>query len=65
MAVQLTSVVAKTSTGAIEHVLVARVTNLVQTVEQLKERGVWVFGTDMNGKDYRRWMLMVQLPDYW
>ena len=54
-AVQLTSVVAKTSTGAIEHVPVARVTNLVQTVEQLKERGVWVFGTDMNGKDYRRW----------
>ncbi|KAA8442036.1 23S rRNA (guanosine(2251)-2'-O)-methyltransferase RlmB [Weissella paramesenteroides] len=54
-AVQLTSVVAKTSTGAIEHVPVARVTNLVQTVEQLKERGVWVFGTDMNGNDYRRW----------
>ena len=54
-AVQLTSVVAKTSTGAIEHVPVARVTNLVQTVEQLKERGLWVFGTDMDGKDYRRW----------
>lgn len=52
---QLTSVVAKTSTGAIEHVPVARVTNLVQTVEQLKERGLWVFGTDMDGKDYRRW----------
>lgn len=54
-AVQLTNVVAKTSTGAIEHVPVARVTNLVQTVEKLKERGLWVFGTDMDGKDYRQW----------
>ncbi|KRN32363.1 23S rRNA (guanosine(2251)-2'-O)-methyltransferase RlmB [Weissella halotolerans] len=54
-AVQLTSVVAKTSTGAIEHVPVARVTNLVKTVAELKERGLWIFGTDMDGKDYRRW----------
>lgn len=54
-AVQLTNVVAKTSTGAIEHVPVARVTNLVQTVEMLKEKGLWVFGTDMDGKDYRQW----------
>ena len=37
-AVQLTSVVAKTSTGAIEHVPVVRVTNLVQTVKELKEQ---------------------------
>ena len=41
-AVQLTSTVAKTSTGAIEYVPVCRVTNLVQTVEELKKRGVWV-----------------------
>jgi len=54
-AVQLTATVAKTSTGAIEHVPVARVTNLVQTVESLKERGLWIFGTDMDGKDYRQW----------
>lgn len=54
-AVGLTSVVAKTSTGAIEHVLVARVTNLVQTAQELKDRGVWLFGTDMKGTDYRRW----------
>ncbi|WP_137597912.1 23S rRNA (guanosine(2251)-2'-O)-methyltransferase RlmB [Paucilactobacillus kaifaensis] len=54
-AVGLTSVVAKTSTGAIEHVPVARVTNLVQTAKQLQQRGVWLFGTDMNGTDYRRW----------
>ncbi|KRM10989.1 23S rRNA (guanosine(2251)-2'-O)-methyltransferase RlmB [Paucilactobacillus suebicus] len=54
-AVGLTSVVAKTSTGAIEHVPVARVTNLVQTAKELQKRGVWIFGTDMNGTDYRRW----------
>ena len=34
---------------------VVRVTNLTQTIEQLKARGVWVFGTDMNGTDYRKW----------
>lgn len=54
-AVGLTSVVAKTSTGAIETVPVARVTNLVNTVKDLKERGLWIFGTDMAGTDYRDW----------
>lgn len=53
--VGLTSVVAKTSTGAIEHVPVARVTNLVQTAKELQQRGVWLFGTDMHGTDYRQW----------
>lgn len=53
--VGLTSVVAKTAAGALEHVPVARVNNLVQTAEELKERGVWLFGTDMKGTDYRRW----------
>ncbi|KRK48017.1 23S rRNA (guanosine(2251)-2'-O)-methyltransferase RlmB [Secundilactobacillus kimchicus] len=53
-AVGLTSVVAKTSTGAIERVPVVRVTNLVNTVKALKDRGLWIFGTDMNGTDYRR-----------
>ncbi len=47
--------VAKTSTGAIEHVPVARVTNLVNTVKDLKKAGVWIFGTAMDGTDYRRW----------
>lgn len=54
-AVGLTAVVAKTSTGAIEHVPVARVTNLVQTAKDLQKRGLWLFGTDMRGTDYRRW----------
>ncbi|MFR8086384.1 MAG: 23S rRNA (guanosine(2251)-2'-O)-methyltransferase RlmB [Leuconostoc gelidum] len=53
-AVQLTATVAKISTGAIEHVPVARVTNLVNTVSELKDRGMWVFGTDMAGEDSRR-----------
>lgn len=54
-AVGLTAVVAKASTGAIEHVPVVRVTNLAQTVEELKERGVWIAGTDAKGSaDYRK-----------
>lgn len=51
----LTSVVAKTSTGAIDHVPVARVNNLVQAAKMLKKTGYWLFGTDMQGTDYRRW----------
>lgn len=45
--VGLTATVSKTSAGAVEYVPVARVTNLAQTIEQLKERGVWVAGTDV------------------
>lgn len=53
-AVGLTSVVAKTSAGAIEYVPVARVTNMAQTIEELKSRNVWVVGTEMEAdKDYR------------
>ncbi|MGG6432965.1 23S rRNA (guanosine(2251)-2'-O)-methyltransferase RlmB [Anoxybacillus sp. D401a] len=53
--VGLTATVAKASTGAIEHVPVARVTNLARTVDELKDRGVWIFGTDAKGnEDYRQ-----------
>ena len=53
--VGLTATVAKSSTGAIEHVPVVRVTNLSRTIEELKERGVWIAGTDAKGsQDYRR-----------
>ena len=51
----LTSVVAKTSTGAIDYVPVARVNNLVQITKMLKKRGYWIFGTAMKGEDYRKW----------
>ncbi|USS93575.1 23S rRNA (guanosine(2251)-2'-O)-methyltransferase RlmB [Fructilactobacillus ixorae] len=53
--VGLTATVAKTAAGAMERVPVARVTNLVNTVRELKDRGMWVFGTEMHGTDYRRW----------
>lgn len=53
-AVGLTAAVAKASTGAIEHVPVARVTNLSRTIAELKERGLWIYGTDAKGsQDYR------------
>ncbi|OAS23208.1 23S rRNA (guanosine(2251)-2'-O)-methyltransferase RlmB [Paenibacillus oryzisoli] len=45
--VGLTATVSKTSAGAVEYVPVARVTNISQTIEQLKEQGVWVAGTDV------------------
>ena len=44
----LTPTVSKTSAGAVEYVPVARVTNLAQTIDKLKERGIWVAGTDVN-----------------
>lgn len=47
-AVPLTATVAKASAGAIEHIPVARVTNISQTLEMLKRAGYWVIGTDVN-----------------
>ncbi|GAB6992513.1 23S rRNA (guanosine(2251)-2'-O)-methyltransferase RlmB [Paenibacillus pini] len=44
---QITATVSKTSAGAVEYVPVARVTNLSQTMDQLKEKGVWIVGTDL------------------
>lgn len=54
-AVGVTPAVVKTAAGGAEHVKVAQVTNLSQTIDELKDRGVWVFGTDMHGEDYRHW----------
>lgn len=54
-AVGLTATVAKASTGAIEYIPVARVTNMARTIDELKDRGVWIAGTDASGsEDYRR-----------
>jgi len=47
--VGLTAVVAKASAGAVEYMKVARVTNISATISQLKEQGVWVFGTAAEG----------------
>lgn len=54
-AVGLTAVVAKSSTGAIEHIPVVRVNNLSQIVDELKKRNVWIAGTDAKESvDYRK-----------
>lgn len=47
----VTATVSKTSAGAAEYVPVARVTNLAQTIDQLKEAGVWVVGTDVAARE--------------
>jgi len=53
-AVGLTATVAKASTGAIEYIPVVRVTNMARTIDELKEKGVWIAGTDASAKqDYR------------
>ncbi len=48
----LNATVAKSASGALEYMRVARVTNIANTIESLKKEGVWVFGADMSGKDY-------------
>jgi 23S rRNA (guanosine2251-2'-O)-methyltransferase len=46
--VDVTPVVAKVSTGAINQILIAKVANIVQAIELLKKNNVWIFGADMN-----------------
>jgi 23S rRNA (guanosine2251-2'-O)-methyltransferase len=46
----LTETVARASAGALEHLPVARVTNLVRSMEQLKEKGYWLIGLDETAK---------------
>lgn len=47
--------VLKTSVGTTENVKIAQVTNLVQAIQELKESGYWIVGTDMtNSTDYRK-----------
>ncbi len=50
--VEVNGTVVKTSVGTTENMKIARVTNLVQTIEELKKKGFWIFGTDMQGTDY-------------
>ena len=51
-AVGLNFGVAKAAAGALEHIKVARVTNISATLKDLKSRGVWIFGADMDGQTY-------------
>ncbi|MEN2466636.1 23S rRNA (guanosine(2251)-2'-O)-methyltransferase RlmB [Ornithinibacillus sp. JPR2-1] len=53
--VGLTATVAKTAAGALEHIPVARVTNIANTIEELKRENVWVVGTEAEAtEDYRK-----------
>ena len=51
-AVGLTPTVAKAAAGATEYVRVAKVTNIATTIDELKDRGLWIYAADMGGDDY-------------
>jgi len=50
-AVGLTPLVTKASAGAVEHLAIAKVSNIASTVEQLKEQGIWTFAAEAGGSD--------------
>jgi len=50
----VTGAVYAASAGAVAHVKIARVTNLVDTIKTLKKRNMWVYGADMNGTPYTK-----------
>ncbi len=51
-AASVNATVSKSSAGAVEHVKIARVNNINETIKYLKEEGVWICGTDGDAKDY-------------
>ena len=51
--VGLTPAAVKASAGAVEHIQVARVTNLNQTIKSLQKQGVWFYAAQTEGEDYR------------
>ncbi len=50
--VGLTAVVSKTSAGAVEYMPVAKVTNIANTIDDLKKQGIWIACADMEGQEY-------------
>ena len=52
--VEVNATVIKTSVGTTEKMKIARVTNLNSTIKLLKDKGYWIFGTDMDGEDYTK-----------
>lgn len=48
----LTPLVSKASAGAIEHMAIAKVANISNTIRYLKEKGVWIFAAEAGGKPY-------------
>ena len=53
-AVGLTPAAVKASAGGIEHIKVARVTNLTNEIKKLKSRGIWLYGADAEGESFRQ-----------
>ena len=51
-AASVNSTVNKTSAGAVEHMKIARVTNISDTIEELKQEGLWICGTDISAEKY-------------
>ena len=51
-AAELTDTAVKASAGAAEYMPCARVTNIARTIDELKEKGVWIWGCDMGGENY-------------
>ena len=51
-AAAVNSTVNKTSAGAVEHMKIARVTNISDSIQKLKEEGIWICGTDINTDKY-------------
>jgi len=50
--VGITPIVYKSSAGAIEHMKIAKVTNINTAIDVLKDRGIWIYGADMDGESY-------------
>ena len=50
--VLVNATVIKVSTGATSNMKIARVTNIVKTIEEMKKDGFWIVGSDMNGTSY-------------
>jgi len=51
-AAAVNSTVSKVSCGAVEHIKIARVNNINETIKYLKENDIWICGTDMDAKNY-------------
>ena len=51
-AASVNSTVSKVSAGAVEHMKIARVTNISDSIQKLKDNGLWICGTDIDAKNY-------------
>lgn len=50
--VTVNATVAKSASGALEYMKICKVTNIPNTIDELKKRGVWIFGADMDGNNW-------------